>query len=84
MFEPALNHVRIGCRVMLVAGVASVAVLATASQAAFAQGIIRIDPLFPGVPEIDALAGASALALLVGAIALIRERRKRRRDKSSD
>lgn len=31
----------------------------------------------PGVPEIDAAAGTGALALLVGAVALLRERRRR-------
>lgn len=88
MFKQAVNHVRKGYRVMFVGGIASVALLAAATQVAVAQIIIRpLDPCVPisncMVPEIDALAGTSALALLVGAIALIRERRKRRRDPPS-
>ncbi len=89
MFKQAVNQVRNCYRVMLVGGVTGVALLAAATQVAVAQIVIRpLDPCVPisncVVPEIDALAGASALALLVGAIALIRERRKRRRDKQSD
>ena len=89
MFKQAVNQVRNCYRVTLVGGVAGVALLAAATQVAVAQIIFPpLDFCIPitncVAPEIDALAGASALALLVGAIALIRERRKRRRDKQSD
>lgn len=46
--------------------------LALVATPAFASGIP-----FPSVPEIDALAGAAALAVVGGVVALVRERTKR-------
>lgn len=46
--------------------------LILSATAAFAQG----KPTPPSVPEIDALAGIAALAVVGAAIALIRERSK--------
>lgn len=48
--------------------------LTMAATPAFAND----DPLFfPSVPEIDALAGAAALAVVGGVVALVRDRSKR-------
>lgn len=49
--------------------------LALVAGPAFAAGS---DPFtMPAVPEIDALAGAAALAVVGGVVALVRERTKR-------
>lgn len=48
------------------------AMIALAATPAFASGLS-----FPTVPEIDALAGAAALAVVGGVVALVRDRSKR-------
>jgi hypothetical protein len=57
---------------MKITALAAAAVTLLTSGAAFAQS--KFTPPTPAVPEIDALAGLAALAVVGGAVALIRER----------